>query len=468
MEWNRLDLVILIFLLVLGGSLRFVRLGVPSEIVFDETYYAKDACLYAGHPPHRCNLQQATEQSYVHPPLGKWLIAIGIEASGYNSFGWRSSAAVVGTALVGLVFLLGRRLLRDRWAGAIAGFLAATDFLLIVQSRIAMLDIFLAFFVTLGFLFLAYDRERVLDRRDAIQDGRLPEDKPDLSMRLAAGAALGLALSVKWSAAWALAGASIVVAVWSLRLGALAKPLGAQPKKAVRELIVSAVAFTLVPAAVYVASYSLYLYERTSEDCSFTVPESAGLQFGREAGVCVDGPAGVAMSFVDLHYRTAKYHLTLDATHKYQSKAWTWPFVKRPVAYYYAGKPKSSHILAFGNPFVWWASLAVLPFLLVRAARRWRPERLVLLGWGSQYLPWLIVSRPLFFFYMTPAVPFMVIGLAAGLSAIRDTGKVGRRLVALYLVLGVGLALYFFYPVIAAVGLPYPWWHNRMWLPSWI
>ena len=467
LEFKRIDLLLLIILIVIAGAIRFTRLDEPSTVYFDENYYAKDSCLYAGYGRTECDMTQDTEQSYVHPPLGKWMISIGIKMFGYNAFGWRVMSALFGTALVALVFMLARRLLKDRWTAAIAAFLAATDFLLIVQSRIAMLDIFLAFFVTLGFLFLAYERERVLDERDRLDEGFEPVAR-SLVFRFAAGAALGQALAVKWSAAWALAGALTIALAWTISLMRREGREGhATARGRSKEIALTFAAFTLVPALVYLTSYSLYFFERSQEECAYAVPESIGMRFGKEPGQCIEGSTGVAMSFIDLQVKMAKYHLELKATHTYQSKAWTWPFVKRPVAYYYQGEPKSTHILAFGNPFVWWAALAALPWLIARSIRRYRPERLVLVAWGSQYLPWLIVSRPLFFFYMTPVVVFMNIGLAHALAALRSSGLFGRRAVLIYLATIV-VTLYFFYPVIAAVGLPYDWWHDRMWLPSWI
>ncbi|MEO7804356.1 MAG: phospholipid carrier-dependent glycosyltransferase, partial [Actinomycetota bacterium] len=146
LPWARPDTLALILVTAFGALIRFIRLTIPAGFVFDETYYAKDACLYLRLGQFVCHTEQATEQSYVHPPLGKWLIAIGIKIFGYNEFGWRVAAAVFGTATIALVYLLARKLFRDRWIATVAGLLVASDFLLIVQSRISMLDIFQTFF----------------------------------------------------------------------------------------------------------------------------------------------------------------------------------------------------------------------------------------------------------------------------------------------------------------------------------
>jgi dolichyl-phosphate-mannose-protein mannosyltransferase len=199
--------------------LRFYSVSDPATLVFDETYYAKDGCLYAGLGQEACDSPGATEQSYVHPPVAKWIIAAGIRAFGYNSFGWRFSAVLFGTATVALVFLLARKLFLDRWIAAVAGLLAAIDFLLIVQSRIAMLDIFLTFFVVLGFLLLAHDRERVLRLRDHLlrpSTSEAPRREPE--WRYAAGAVFGLAVASKWSGAYALFIGLLMALAWSAAL----------------------------------------------------------------------------------------------------------------------------------------------------------------------------------------------------------------------------------------------------------
>ena len=477
-RWNKRDTTIVILLASLAALLRFIRLGIPPAFVFDETYYAKDACLYIGNSQQFCGLEQATEQSYVHPPLGKWLIAGGIRLFGYSSWGWRVAAAAAGTALVAAVYILTRKLFRDRWIAGIAGLLVATDFLLIVQSRIAMLDIFLALFVVMGFMFLSFDRERILAFREN-WEGTVPRPPParEMEWRFAAGASFGLALAVKWSAIMALVAAAGLALAWSIGIIRMKNKHPAALAESRwpnwgSEIGVGLVALLVLPAVVYLSSYSVYFADRLAESCPFVVPKAekgrlvSGGSFGLDGGNCIKGPLGAAASFVDLHDRMLDYHLTLKADHDYQSRAWTWPLVRRPVAYYYpSGQSKSIHILAFGNVATWYAALAAGVWLLGRSFRKWRAESVVTLAWAAQYVPWLFVSRPLFFFYMTPIAPFMMIGLAAGLSALRDIGRLPRWAVIGFIVIGVGLMTIYFYPVLAAVGLPHELWRSRMWYP---
>ncbi|HVE76849.1 MAG TPA: phospholipid carrier-dependent glycosyltransferase [Actinomycetota bacterium] len=444
-------------------GIRLVRLSDPEGLMFDETYYAKDACLYIGEDPRFCGLEQSTEQSYVHPPMGKWLIAAGIKTFGYNEFGWRISSAIFGTFLVLLVFLLARKLFRDRWVAGAAAFLVATDFLMIVQSRIAMLDIFQAFFVVLGFLFLAHDRERVQIQHEHLRLA-FPGDPPprEFEWRISAGVAFGMAVAVKWSAAWALAAAAILAAVWSLGLIAdrvkKARQSTLKVGGAGAELAVLFLSMILIPGLIYLTSYSLYFSDSLSSNCPYK----------EKNGECVTGASGAAKSFLSLQDRMIDYHLTLRVKHAYQSDALTWPVVKRPVAYFYEGEPKSRHVMAVGNPAVWWPAMAAGVWLLIRSRKSFAPERVVVLGWIAQYVPWILVQRPLFFFYMTPVVPFMMIGLAVALGALAERAKWLRVAAIVYLVTAGVLMLTYMYPVIAAVGLEYGQWNNRMLMKSWI
>ena len=445
---------------MLAGLLRFVRLDQPDQIIFDETYYGRDACRYIGNTTKECGapepstiqfthggtleVLQNLEQSYVHPPLGKWLIAIGIKLFGFNPFGWRFSAAAFGTALVAVVFVTTRILFKRRLTAGLAGLLVATDFLLLVQSRVALLDIFLAFFVALGFLFMVMDREHVLHLLEPGDPlGREPRRR---WLRIAAGVAFGAAIAVKWSGILALGGAGLLATGWSASLGLRRAGLpkdGPRPPGLMNELAFTFVALVAVPIGVYMASYVVWFAEH---QWSF-------------------------VHFVELHKRVFSFHETLRARHSYQSSAWSWPLVQRPVLYHYQGPPtfpQSSNVSAIGNIVTWYAALVAGVWMLGRSARRWRPERVVLMGWLSQFLPWLFIQRTLFFFYMTPVVPFMMIGLAAGLTRMSDAGRLERGLVGTFVVLGVGVMLWFFYPYLTAVDMSPELWRSHHWFPTWL
>jgi dolichyl-phosphate-mannose--protein O-mannosyl transferase len=448
---------------LLGGLLRFALLSQPHRKYFDEVYYASDGCLYAGYDYRECGLDTDSERSWVHPPLGKALISWGIdppgpvEGFGNRPFGWRVAAAAAGTATVGLVAVLAFLLFgRALWAGA-AGLLLATENLHFVQSRIAMLDVFLAFFVVLGFLAMAADRRGHegsgarqltppdLDRPSTVALGGL---RP---LRLLAGASFGAAVAVKWSGVFALAGAGILAVAWSIAAARrLRGESGTDRRAATRAFVGDAagqlVAFVVVPAAVYLAAWLPWLAER-----HFDLGE-----WWRH------------------HLAMADYHRTLETVkangepiHPYLSPAWSWFLMARPVAYYWQGTPHCCReVLGMGHPFLFWGGLVVVPYLaLAWAARRDWHAGIVLVPLLAQYLPWLLVSRPLFLFYMTPVTPFLVLGTT---FLLRDLAGVSRRRVAVAaaaVVLAVSVGMFsFFWPILAAEKITYSAWQQRIWM----
>lgn len=125
--------------LALGAFTRFYALGFPpgrnvipkNGMNFDEVYYAVEAqeLLRYGYEDNRGYM------FIVHPPLGKWLIALserlvgGNDTSQYltNSLGWRIAPALIGTFGVIVVARTVRRMMRSNLFGAIAGVLMALE-----------------------------------------------------------------------------------------------------------------------------------------------------------------------------------------------------------------------------------------------------------------------------------------------------------------------------------------------------
>jgi dolichyl-phosphate-mannose-protein mannosyltransferase len=195
-----------------AAFVRFWRLGHPHAIIpLDETYYAPNSLGYVCHgvdmgfkegARHTCGGMEPV--FVVHPPVGKLLIAVGIKIFGYRPFGWRFSAALVGSLSVLVIYLIGRRLWENRWAAAAAAVLLGVEGLQFVQSRIAMLDIFVSFFILVGIWLMLEDRARA------------PTWSGPRWWRLGAGVAFGLALASKWSALFVLPVVAAVTLAWEV------------------------------------------------------------------------------------------------------------------------------------------------------------------------------------------------------------------------------------------------------------
>jgi len=450
-----------IALVALGAAaVRLVGLSTPSGFVFDEIFYARIACRFVIDTA-RCGIEDLV--SGAHPPLGNWLIGIGIRLFGYNEFGWRVTSALAGIVTVAFLYLLVRRLLAGHvtapaaTAGATAAAaLLATDFLHLVQSRVAMLDSFVTLFVVAAVLFAVLDGRRRQGSRGEDLDApgwlrRLALGRP---WRLAAGLALGSAIAVKWSGGYVAIGLVVLLVAWEV--AATERPAegkGSSWWSAFgtafrREAVPSLVLLGAVPVVVYLASYT-----------------------GRVHGDLLALPWREGSAWrVILEHQLAmlRFHTGLAGDHPYESAPWAWLLLKRPVAYSFADGASYREVVAIGNPLTWWPGALALGYVGVRWVRSGaslaRPEVVVLAAALSTYLPWLILSgsrSQVFIWYLLPTIPFLYAAL--GLVAANAWQSLAGR-ISLALAAGaVALSFAFFWPILTASPLAPDAWRTRIW-----
>ncbi|GAA1940379.1 phospholipid carrier-dependent glycosyltransferase [Microbacterium aoyamense] len=474
---------------VVAGILRLWNLGNPHELAFDETYYVKDAWSqwnlgYASTWPEGADesfeagdtdIFTGTGSFVVHPPLGKLLIGAGMALFGADSsFGWRFATAIFGTALVLLLYLVAKTLTNSVPFAVTASGLMAIDGLAIVMSRVALLDVFLAFFVLLAFWFVLLDRGRFLQRLDAAVEARTTDDGPpdwgpvlwNRPWIIAAGAAVGAATAVKWSGLYVAASLGIYLVVTD----ALARRrAGVQqwPMDAVRQGLATFVLLVPVAFVVYLASWTSWL----------VTDGGYGRHAITEAG---DGFwSWVPLPLQNLwkyHEAIYGFHVGLTTPHGYQSPAWQWPLLVRPTSMFFHRDDAVQNVYSMPNPFIWWGAVAAVIYLVWRfvVARDWR-YAFVLTGVAATYVPWLLYpERTIFQFYTIAILPFMLLALA---FALRDVAgrrakddyrrRTGQHLVWLYLGFVLALSI-FWYPILTATGVP--WWFYQVhnWFPTWI
>jgi dolichyl-phosphate-mannose-protein mannosyltransferase len=436
---TRLDWLCMSLITLAGGVVRFIGLNDAKGLMFDEVYYAKDACLYAGQSSSVCGI--ASPENYVHPPLGKWLISIGIRFFGNNETGWRVASALAGTLTILLLYFLARKVLRSTLGASLASALLAVDLLAFVQSRVSMLDIFVTLFGVATFLFLACDRDRL-----AASSSEHAFWRP---WRLAAGMAAGAATATKWSGVFFVAAAIVITLVWESAARRRTGEGRSLRRTLAEEGVGIATWLVLVPVVVYLAAY-----------------------IGRIDGSVVALPWADNSwidNLVEEHRQALEYHWQLDARHPYESPPWSWILLKRPVAYYVApNSPEGfiGSITALGSPLVWWSFLPAFVFTALAWIRRrdfLRPEGLILAGVAFTYLPWLVQSSDrsaVFIFYLLPVVPFMCLTLAYCFVRLGSSVE-GRVAAAVFIAGALGLFA-FYHPLLVGTVLPYESWERRL------
>jgi len=456
---------------VLAAALRLIGLDDPKGRMFDEVYYAKDSfdLLRYGVELDK----EGTGPGFVvHPPLGKWLIALGQGALGNSEMGWRISAAVAGTLSVLVLCRVARRLTGSTLLGCTAGLLLALDGLHFVQSRIAMLDIFLMLFVLAAFACLVADRDATRSGRAGSGRGRGLHRLTARPWRLAAGALLGAACATKWSGLYFLAAFGLLTLAWDL--GARRAAHQARPVRAVlrRDLPGAVAALGVLPLAGYLLSWTGWFVSDRGWARQWADGRDSALSF-------VPAPL---RSLWHYHWEMWNFHQNLSTTHPYDSSPWGWLLLARPVSYFYeapggCGQPVcAQEVLAIGTPMLWWAFLpALVGAAWLWAARRdWRAGA-ALVGAGAGLLPWFAEpGRTMFLFYALPALPFLVLALTLCLGALLGPltasplrRMVGAAIVGAYVAL-VAVVFFHFHPVLTAEVLTVESWRDRIWFRSWI
>lgn len=490
-SWVATGLVVAI-----AAVLRLVGLSHPEGKIFDEVYYARDAwgLLERG---VEWNHGKNEPAFVVHPPLGKWLIAVGEWAFGYQDtehgiraaghlvtlapeIGWRISAALFGSLSVLILVRVARRLFGSTVLGCAAGLLMALDGFHLVLSRSALLDIFLLFFVLAAFGALVMDRD-VRRRRwlRMVEAGHGRSDGLALSLRdavpwwrLLAGVLLGCAVAVKWSG---LAFVPVFVLLMYWWEANARRSAGARRPwlHALRDEIGWILAFCLLVVVTYLVTWSGW----------FLTDDGYFRHRLADQGQPEPPVLGALLNLISYHQEALGFHTRLNSEHTYQSWPWQWLLLGRPVAFYWSSDGPcgsancASEVLLLGTPLLWWSflpALAAAAWLGV-ARRDWRAGTVLLMA-GAALLPWFwfaLDGRTMFFFYAAPALPFLILAVVYVLGAIgspagspaqaTDRRKVGAVVLGTY-VLIVAICFAYFYPIFVGKVIPYEDWSARMWL----
>jgi len=395
--------------------------GAPVKkcgFVFDEVYFPVDAAKDLHQP--------AIDYFDPEPPLAKLLMAPPIAALGFdNRWSWRLSVVVFGSLLVGVVYLIARRLRRERFFAVAAALFVCCDGLELVESRTGVIDIIAVFFaLLLYYAFLLHWQARTRSQWR--------------STLYAMAVVAGLAFAAKTTALAPLVVSGGLIAARFLepalgrtfsRLAAAGGGRGAGEAAMWRDAAGTKAAVhyalaLLLGFAVFAASYSRYntiehntvyhfadctpsggLYEsgnasanliadhqqipliRSTAPHFHVVQEANGtLRLAGDqntalliAGRAVPNPLTAIANVWGQVRASLVYHSVECRGHPYASRWYTWPVVFQPVLFYTDYGSTTAHgasevgwITDMGNPALWWAALPALMFCIWRLTRHLR------------------------------------------------------------------------------------------------
>jgi dolichyl-phosphate-mannose--protein O-mannosyl transferase len=479
--------IVTLVITLLGAIVRLQNLGFPTDQgspVFDEKHYVPQAWQMLRNGGYEDN---AGYELVVHPPLGKQLIALGEWLYGYDGTGWRIAAAIAGCLIIFLVIRIARRLTRSTLLGGLAGILVICDGLLHVQSRMGMLDIFIAVFAVAAFACLLRDRDQVRARLAvSVREGWVNESVygPKLGFRwwrFSAGVMIGLTFAVKWSGLYYIAAFGLLCVGFDIaarRAAGVEKPwLGTLR----RDVLPALWAILLLPILIYLGSWWAWFASETATDRNYVQIKNI------DPGIFGWIPPALR-SLGDYTMNVLHFHETLvtpkDHPHPWESKPWTWPMGLRPMLYYYesgdraAGCGETECVRAtmlIGTPAMWWLAVPMLAWGFWRWIFRadWRYAA-VLTAYLAGFLPWFTnIDRQMYYFYATPMAPFLILGITLVLGQILGSARHGleRRgvgLLAVSLYIGLVVANFvWLWPILNGDSITNGHWQSELWLPSW-
>ncbi len=411
---------------------RFWNLDGTADVVFDEVYYPKFAQNYL----------RGETLFDAHPPLAKYIIAIGIKIFGYAPFGYRCMTALAGSLLPLITYELFWQLSDRRGWAWLAGWFIAMDGLLLVESRFGLINIYILLFGMLSHLCIVLALKRSRQRWFWV---------------IATGLMLGASISVKWT------GLAYVVGLIALMGYAWSR------YRQTLNVLQILIGLIILPIAFYFVEWIPHLLINPERD------------------------------IWELHRQILGFHQNLgvgktEPIHPYCSPWWSWVLLIRPVAYFFEMRPNSmvQFVHAMGNPLLYWLSAIALLLglsFLVASKLRFPPKIItqinleysskspsalfwltlyVITSFLAHWLPWSLSKRCIFLYHYMPASVFVFATLALLVSLmwrspLPELRRLGSGIVAI-----ITIAFIFWLPIYIGLPISSGYLPVLMWLPSWI
>ncbi|MDR2570351.1 MAG: phospholipid carrier-dependent glycosyltransferase [Oscillospiraceae bacterium] len=408
-----------------------------DNIYFDEIYFVRTAVEH---------IENLHPYEISHPPLGKEIIAASILTFGMSPLGWRLLGAIIGVLMLVVMYIFIKNMFGKTIIAVCGTLLLGFDFMRFVQTRIATIDTYAVTFILLTFFFMY---RYITTDPDA-------EFRKSLAPLALSGIFFGLGFATKWIGFYAGAGVFVLYVIRLFQLG-LHYSTTEKPdfgKYLIKTLLYSFLFFVIIPVIVYYLTYIPYGYAR-------------GWSLG--GGMLWD------TDYFNLVWSNQvsmfTYHSRLVAEHPFSSVWWQWIFNIRPILYVnnYLGDARAA-FGAFGNPVVWWGGLLAVIMAVFRVfTHRDEKALIIVIGYLSQLLPWVAVTRIVFAYHYFSSTLFLVLALALVFDTIieRQKNNAGKYAVFGYTVV-TGTIFAIFFPMLSGMYIP-RWYYSSFikWFHTW-
>lgn len=373
-----------------------------DETMFDEVYHGRTAYEFL----HGLSIYENT-----HPPLGKSIISIGIALFGMNPFGWRFMCALFGTLLIPLMYLFAREMFCRTDIACLTTVLLGTAFMNTTLSRIATIDILVAFF-SICMFFCMYGYIQALS-----------ENKPMRQQRfwlLFGGISMGLAVAIKWTGVYAAAGIAVLFFCFLLEHIGGIKGIKEHRSFLVQTGLWCMLCFIVIPFGIYTLSYLPFVKAYPDKGLFGHMIANAGLMLS--------------------------YHSSCVFDHPYSSEWYQWLYGSKPLAdsRVYFADGTVSVVMTFLNPLLAVGGLiALFHQLYLWKRKHCRRALFLIIAYASMLLPWLFVHRTVFIYqyFISSLILVLMIGNSVSVS------RHGKR--NILVLSSISIALYvLYYPVL--------------------
>ncbi len=447
---------------------------------FDEIYFARSAYEYV----HGINTME-----WVHPPLGKLIMAIPILLFGMSTFSYRLMGTLAGLLMIPVIYIFAKRIFKNRKWATLAGILMTFDTFHFAQTRMGTVDSFLVLFIMLSALFMY--QYLSLDKNSKFST--------KLKNLFLSGLFIGCSIATKWTGLYTGLALAIVFFSDLIVKGIKKKKIKIDVNRA---LLLGLFTLCIVPITIYyltalfatgqlailltVIYYILlvligifyYIVKVDRESLKIilacilfflVIPAIiyilCYLLFPTVYGYQDNSISGIITQIQNMY----DYHSKLTASHDFSSKWYTWPFMIKPVWYYvgyYGGNVKST-IVGIGNPAIWWFGVLAFIFVLMAAIIKRKKEMLFILTFIlCSYLPYMFIGRVMFMYHYFPTLPFIMLAIVAFVRWI--TKKIQSNSFYIFYIALVVLLFFIFYPVVSGLLTTSNYIDSLKWLSTWI